>query len=660
MHIYNIMNKALENIESAYKILKGYNGVNPYIIDLKNGVYAYKTIQLNSFQAEFILRNYNKEPKLINKTVKVADWWGESKKEEWNIDFIPQKIAIGWYIGDTTTHYVFFAKYRQSVDAKMMFVPKNAVLTNFLMEDWTKKNIDFSPFNKRSGRTLYPHQEEAVKFLVTRKKAILSLDMGGGKTASAIVAALVGGFKHILIVCPASVKETWKNELKNYVNEDEITIVNGSKWDDRKFTILNFDILDNFYTIPTQKIKKKELNVDDEGNIITEVKEKEIVSRNSQIISDALKNSQLYQSKFDLFIIDEAHRLSNSTSGRFKIMKDLVKRSNPNGIFELTGTMITNSSKNLYNLLKIIGCSVTDNWEDYMKKYCGAKVFYKKGPRAAYTSIFLKKYGKKEWKDLTYDEKKLLDDYLQKHCPKIVIPGEDTNMDELREIIKPYYLRRLSSEFGKMPTKTVKCLHYELTPNEKKSYEAVWYKYQTALKNSKDKENSEKYKKLIETSILKQWLANEMIPRTISLVNKCIEKNHKVIIFCSYDNEIDKFREAFKSNSVYHNGKITLNKKNEAVEKFQNDDKIKVFIGNIQSASVGLTLTAGDVIVFNSVSFVPSDNLQAENRIYRLNQTKPCTIYYQSFSGTYFDHIFEIIRGKQDVINNIIVSEKNK
>ena len=651
---------SLKKTEEAYQILKDYDGENPYIITLKNNVYAYKIAQLNDFQVEFILRNYDKKPILINKVVKVATWWGEKKKEEWGTDFTPKKLVIGWYIGDTSTTYIFYAKYRQSVEAKMMFVPKSAILTDFLLEDWTKKEIDFSPYNKRSGRTLYPHQEDAVKFLVTRKKAILADQMGFGKTSAAIVAALAGGYKHILVVCPASVKETWKNELKNYVDEKDITIVNGSKWDDAKFTIINYDILNSFYKIPTQKIKKKELNVDDDGNIVTEIKEKEIVSRSTQVISDAMDKSQLYKSNFDLFIIDEAHRLSNSSSGRFKIIKDLLKRSKPEGIFELTGTMITNGAHNLYNLLKIIGCRVTDNWEDYMTKYCGAKVFYKKGPRTAYTNIFLKQHGKNAWADLTYDEKRQLDEYLEKKCPKIIIPGEDTNMDELQEIIKPFYLRRVTDDLKHMVEKRVKFLHYTLSPEEEASYNNVWEDYQNQLETEKDIENSEKYKKLIEGSILRQWLADKMIPRTISLVNKCIEKNHKVIIFCAYDKEIDAFNEAFKGISVFHNGKISLKKKNDAVEQFQNNDNIKVFIGNIQSASVGLTLTAGDVVVFNNFSFTPSDNLQAENRIHRLSQTKPCTVYYQSFNGTYFDHMLEIVRGKQNVIDQIIVSEKEK
>ena len=561
-------------------------------------------------------------------------------------------------MGDTSTHYAFYCKYRKSQErAEMVFAPKNGVLTDFLIEDYNNLEVDFSKYEEKSGRTIKEQQKEAVKFLLSRKKAILSLSMGMGKTFSAILAALEGGFEHILVVSPSSVKKTWENELKTLVSDEDITIVQGSKWKDAKFTIINYDILDNFYKIPTQTIKKKELNVNEDGNVVTEYKEKEIVSRSKKIIDDAMSESQLFQAKYDLIIIDEAHRLSNSTSGRFKILSDLIKRSNPNGIFELTGTMITNSSKNLYNLLKIIDVPITKDWQRYMVRYCGAKLFYKKNERNAHTALFCKSVGKPDWFHLSNDEKKQLDEILEKKCKKMCIPGEDTNMDELQEIIKPYYLKRDKDEIPNMVKKTVKCIHYEMTPDEKKSYENLWDEY---VSLQEDKEKAEKYKKLEETSLMRQWLADKMITRTIDLARKCVDLNHKIVIFCAYDNEINKFKEEFGDICVYHNGKLTEKKKNEAVEKFQNDDSIKVFIGNIISASVGLTLTAADVIIFNCFSFVPADNLQAEDRIHRINQTKPCTIYYQSFNETYFDKMLEIVHNKQEVIDKIIVTENNK
>ena len=647
----------LEKIDEAYKILKDYSGDNPYILKLKNNVFVYESKSLNDFEAEYVLSNYDKEPLEINKIVKVADWWGDKKQEELGLDFSPIKLKITWFLGETETTYHFYCIYRRSQEkAVEMFVSKKAILTDFLIDDYHNYEFDASKYTS-SGRTPLPHQIDAVKFLLSRKKCIIADDMGSGKSFSAILAAIEGNFEHVLVICPSSVKKTWENELKWLVDEKDITIVQGSKWDDAKFTILNYDILDNFYKIPTQKIKKRELNVDDNGNVVTEYKEKEIVSRSKKIIDEAMSESQLFQAKYDLVIIDEAHRLSNNTSGRFKIISDLLKRSKPKGIFELTGTMITNTSKNLYNLLKLIDVPVTKDWQHFMERYCGAKFFFKKNERNAHTAIFCKSVGKKEWNELTYDEKRKLDEYLEKRCPKICIPGEDTNMDELQEIIKPYYLRRLKTDFAAMTTKTVKYLHYEMTDEESKSYDELWDKY---LELQEDKEKTEKNKKLIETSLMRQWLADKMIPRTIDLVRKCIKGKHKVIIFCAYDNEIDKFTEEFGDLCVYHNGKLTEKKKNEAVEKFQNDENVKVFVGNIISASVGLTLTAADVVVFNNFSFVPSDCQQAEDRIWRIGQEKPCTVYYQSFNGTYYDRMLEIIHDKEEVIDKIVVTEKEK
>ena len=648
----------LEKVERAYKLLKEYNGENSYIINLKNSVYAYKIKTLNDFEIEYILSNYNFEPKLINKIVKIADWYGEKLQNDLELDFLPEKMKITWFLGETSKHFHFYGIYRRSQEkATEFFAPKNAILTNFLIEDYNNLDLDFTEIEKISGRKVMEHQKEACKFLISRKKCILADEMGGGKTFSAILGSILGDFKHILIISPSSVKKTWENELKLLINEDDITIVQGSKWKDAKYTIINYDILDNFYKIPTQTIKKRELNVDDDGNVVTEYKEKEIVSRSKKIISDAMSESQLFQAQYDLIIIDEAHRLSNSTSGRFKIISDLIKRSNPKGIFELTGTMITNSSKNLYNLLKIIDIPITKDWQNYMTRYCGAKFFFKKNERNAHTALYLKEKKKQTWYDLSKEEKDELDTILEKKCKKICVPGEDSYMDELQEIIKPYYLRRLKSDFVKVVDKNIRCLHYEMTDEEKQSYENLWDEY-VALKE--DKEKAEKHKKLEETSLLRQWLADKMIPKTISLARKCIELNHKVVIFCAYDNEINKLVEEFGDTCVYHNGKLTEKKKNEAVEKFQNDDSIKVFIGNIFSAGVGLTLVAGDVVVFNNFSFVPADNLQAEDRIHRLNQTKPCTIYYQSFNGTYFDKMLDIVHNKEEVINKIIITENEK
>ena len=648
---------SLTKIEEAHKLLREYNGNNSYIIKLKNIVVAYQTRAMNDFECKYVLSNFDREPIEVNKIVKIADWYGEELYKDLSLDFIPQKLKITWFLGETDTMYHFFFIYRRSQDkAVEVFAPKKGILTNFLMEDYHDYPFDVDKY-VTDKRTPLPHQIDAAKFMLSRKKCIVADEMGSGKSYSAILAALEGNFEHILIISPSSVKKTWEKELKLLVDEKDITIVQGSKWDDAKFTIINFDVLDNFYQIPEQVIKSSELNVDDDGNVIREYKNKKIVSRSKKIIDEAMSKSQLFQSNYDLVIIDEAHRLSNNTSNRFKIIADLLKRLNPRGIFELTGTMVTNTSKNLYNLLKLINVPITQDWQYFMERYCGAKFYFKKNEKKAYTAMFLKEKGKESWYDLTYEERDELDEILEKRCKKLCVPGEDTNMEELQEIIKPYYLRRLKTDFAKMTTKTVKCIHYEMTDEEQRSYDELWDKY---LELQADKEKTEKNKKLIEVSLMRQWLADKMIPKTIELVKKCVTLGRKVVVFCAYDNEINKLLEEFGDICVYHNGKLNEKKKDIAVERFQNDDDVKVFIGNIFSAGVGLTLTSASVVVFNNFSFVPSDCLQCEDRVYRIGQEKPCTIYYQSFNGTYFDKMLEIVHRKEEVIDKIIVTEKEK
>ena len=154
---------SLSKVEKAYELLKEYKGENPYIIRLKNTVIAYQTRAMNDFESKYVLSNFDKEPQEINKIVKIADWYGESLKEEFELEFIPKVLKITWYLGETDNMYHFYFVYRRSQEKAMeVFAPKRGVLTDFLSEDWTLKEIDFSRYNERLGFNLYPHQEEPL------------------------------------------------------------------------------------------------------------------------------------------------------------------------------------------------------------------------------------------------------------------------------------------------------------------------------------------------------------------------------------------------------------------------------------------------------------------------------------------------------------------
>ena len=132
------------------------------------------------------------------------------------------------------------------------------------------------------------------------------------------------------------------------------------------------------------------------------------------------------------------------------------------------------------------------------------------------------------------------------------------------------------------------------------------------------------------------------------------------MIFCAFDNELYSLQDAFRNECVIHNGKLNGNEKQSAVDKFQNDPSIKVFIGNIQSAGVGITLIASDTVIFNSMDYVPGNNQQCEDRVYRIGQHNDVTIYYQIFNNTYMERISEIVSLKTANIDKIIINENDK
>lgn len=655
------MNKLLDKEFKNLELLQAYNGTNPYIITLKNNVLVYKNTTLNAFSNEYLLMNYDKEPRLINKMVKLADWFGESKEEEWGVK--AEKLLISYYMGETSKLYHVYGKYRRSQEGfASLFIPKEAILTDFLSEDYNNYPIDFLYYNEKSGRTLKPHQERGVKFLLSRKKAILSLQMGGGKSYCAIVAALEGKFEKILVICPASVKTTWKEELEWLVPNDEITIVEGSKWKENKFTIINYDILDNFYTVPTEIVDRKKRIIGEDGKITYETIKKEVVSRKKDVIDKAMADSQLFQSNFDLIIIDEAHMLSNSKSIRYKVVSDLIKRSNPKGIFELTGTPLRNNPSNLFQLLRLIDAPIAKDWGKYALRYCGGKQIFIKGERDKFTSVFLKRKNKASWYDLTYEEKKELNEYLDKNARKIMLTSDATNLDELQERIKHLYLRE--TDFGDALTvkKETKIIEYDLDFDEEREYREAWNKYIEA-KGESDSEALRKLtdnKKLIEGSVFRQMTARFMVKRSIKLAEEYISKGDKVIIFCCFDAELYALQEYFGDRCVIYNGKMNAKQKDEARNRFMNDNNCVVFVGNIIASNTGLTLIAANHVIFSSFSFTPSDNNQASYRILRIGQTKDCTIDYQVFRNTYMERMMHILDVKNNIIENVIINDDEK
>lgn len=653
----------------------------PYMNYLYNDIIKKQNLKgLSKFNIEFILKNFDYKSKDINKTVKLTDWYGKQLQEKLDIEFTPEKLSIKRLCGETESFYYCIIKYRKNMEPLYMFILKNGIITDFLTEDYHNIEVDFERYNRlskkyhpESNRIIKPHQEEGVQFLLSRKKCILADDMGLGKTLTLSVAAIEGNFDSVLIICPASLKTNWKEELSYYAPESDISIIEGiqgmtkpmlekklgysegksgksiaqlqdefkqrGKWIDNRFVIINFDILDDVYQKP--KTRSKE-------NI-------QIAYNNSPML-------QYLDGRKSLIIIDEAHKLSNMKAGRYDIIKDLIKRSNPDSIYLSTGTPITNDPKNYYNLLALIGAPITSDWKAYMERYCNTFKMpineTEKKKKKDITDNFCKSKGKNNWYDLTNDEKQSLNKLIDYRVKQRMIVNGGRNLEELREKTSSIYLRRVKEDLNSIPSKNILVKTYVMNTEQQSEYDKLWDEYEKMKKE--ENPDKEMNKELIEGGLYRRYLSNQMVSNTIALADKCINKGEKVVIACCYDEELYTLKNYYGDKCVIYNGKMLQKEKDNAKNRFMNDPEIMVFIGNIKSCGVGITLTVSRVLIFNNFEYTYSDNSQMQDRIHRIGQTRDVYIYYQYFVGTQYEKMWNTVLSKKLISDTVIIKETEK
>jgi len=326
------------------------------------------------------------------------------------------------------------------------------------------------------------------------------------------------------------------------------------------------------------------------------------------------EDSEAYQiivnEGFDLAIVDEAHYISNSQAQRTKLLNDILAKIPK--VWLLTGTPMTSRPINYYNLLKIMNSPLTLNWKSYVMRYCKGYQF--------------RVGGRKVWNT-----------------------SGASNLDELREQTKAIVLRRLKTDVLDLPEKIVSPIWLEL---KNSFYDDELTEFLRITEENKEKESiTVTLNRLMK---LRQLIAIEKVEHTCELIDKVLEQDRKVIVFTNFTMSLDMLHEKYKKKSVVLDGRLSKDRRQDAVDRFQNDDKIKIFIGNIKAAGVGITLTAADVVIMNDLSFVPADHSQAEDRAYRYGQKNSVLVYYPVFENTIEMTVYNILQKKKNIIDQVM------
>ena len=326
--------------------------------------------------------------------------------------------------------------------------------------------------------------------------------------------------------------------------------------------------------------------------------------------------SQILDANFDLVVVDEAHYIKNATAQRTKLINDLVKKVDR--LWLLTGTPMTSRPIDYFNLLSLIESPVAKNWMAYAIRYCQGYQF--------------NVGGRKVWN----------------------VMGA-SNLEELRDRTSGLTLRRLKENVLDLPDKIITPVYLRL---KSKMYEEIMGEYYDWYDKNPEESKSltVQFTKLTK---IRQVIADEKVSQTIELAENIVEQGKKVIIFCNFTDSLNKICEHFGKAAVKINGSMSKPERQHSVDSFQENDKIKVLVGNIRAAGVGITLTAAEAVIMNDLSFLPSDHAQAEDRAYRYGQKNNVLVYYPIFENTIEGIIYDILNNKKQVIATVMGDNQN-
>lgn len=516
----------------------------------------------------------------------------------------------------------------------------------------TFENINkFLPFEPKGIKVeLFPYQKTGVNWLLKMYKAgfggILADDMGLGKTLQVIAfineVLTTKQAKKILIIAPTSLINNWKEEFIKFCDIKPKMIYNMKKEELKDF-----------------------LQSYEEGVLITSY---EKFANNVKDISDI---------EFDVCFADETQKIKNSVSGIKRKTKLLKSKVN----FAMTGTPIENS--------------VLDLWSIFDFAFSG--YLYSEKKFKEYFSIIYNDYDEN---DEDYD-------FLSEQVAK--------NQKKLKNLIKPFILRRKKEvELKKLlKNKKISEIKIQLSDEEKIIYNEISSKALEELEKSKlendkniqeeDKKEQEAFNKKEEEleensnnnkkkkkntndnndkfiifklirelkevvslpNIFSKDGKNSIEPSKLKAYKKLllnqIKNGNRVLVFSSFLTILDESEKFLKENNIKYfriDGKTPAIERQEITKTFNSNEEYKVVLLSLKAGAAGLNLVGANNVIHYDLWWNPSVENQANDRAFRIGQTKDVEIFKLFCDNTIEEKILALQKKKQDLFDLIIEKDE--
>ena len=454
---------------------------------------------------------------------------------------------------------------------------------------------------------LYQFQKEAVvQMMDSDRNILLASQPGCGKTCMASIFLQKKNLYPALVVCPASLKVNWQMEFEKWTPGIKVLIINGrNSYAESKVVaeaksvdvvIINYDILG----IDDKEASKKE------KERIEFAKEKGWKYRKAFVPVKGWA-VEFKGFKFRSVVLDECQYIESSKAIRTRAVIQICSDSRIKKLF-LSGTPFETKLRQFYNSCHLLAPDLFPSESEFLFRYCNPVKGY---------------FG---W---TFDGV--------------------TNLDELRRKLSLFMIRHRKEDVLKqLPPKQNIPVYLDMESKVRKSYDDM----EEELLSKK--EGIHQFSYLAE---MKKALVDIKKDSAVQFIKDTLEVEDKLVVFVYHVEMYDYLFEKFKDIAVGFNGGTVPFKRQDAVNKFQKDKKVRLFIGQITAAGTGITLTAAHSLVFVEWGPTAASMRQGSDRINRIGQeAEICQIYYLIVKDTidegplknlssHFDDIDKVLDG---------------
>jgi SNF2 family DNA or RNA helicase len=443
----------------------------------------------------------------------------------------------------------------------------------------------------------FEHQRTALKQGAESQNFAYFMEMGTGKTKVTIDNAAYlftqNKIKHAIVIAPNSVYLNWVKEIKTHCSVDYNimahkvdTMLSPQFADPLKLTWYLFNVEAMSHKSGLKKVK--------------------------ELLGEANRT---------MIIIDEATTIKNRTAKRTKNIIELGKGVAYKRI--LTGSPVTKSPLDLYSQ-----CAFLD------RSLLGHESFYTF--RARYAVMHEIDMGGRS----------------------VLLPKYYTNLEELEQNIKKFSYRCRKSECLDLPEKLYTQHYITLKDEHQKAYDKLKRNAWAVIQNEEVSYSN----KLTEILKLHQCVNGHVKtddgnilefadPKLDELLNLIEENEGKYIIWANYIYNIEKIIKVLQDrygteSTVAIYGSIDAEKRIENVKRFENDDRVRFFVGNPSTGGYGLNLVSASYVVYYSNSYNLEVREQSEDRAHRIGQTKNVLVIDLITRGTVDEMIIAALKNK--------------